>query len=147
MPDLLLDRLILHLRPACQEEADRSPAPDTQIITGDQWKAAKEASLRRAGTAVLRISADFLASDFIVDNELPPLLKKADDSGTLIIPVMLNRADSLEAVTLNISCHQLTVGRSPCVASLSSAATQGIPVYPLLGYLSTFIICLDKAQP
>jgi hypothetical protein len=37
----------------------------------------------------LLISADFLASDFIVDNELPPLLKKADVDGTKVIPVII----------------------------------------------------------
>jgi hypothetical protein len=35
------------------------------------------------------VSADFLASDFIINNELPPLLKEADEKGTVIIPVIL----------------------------------------------------------
>lgn len=35
------------------------------------------------------ISADFLASDFIVTNELPPLLVAAEKRGTRIIPIIV----------------------------------------------------------
>jgi hypothetical protein len=39
---------------------------------------------------VLLISADFIASDFIANNELPPLLKKAEMGGATIIPVIVS---------------------------------------------------------
>jgi hypothetical protein len=39
---------------------------------------------------ILLISADFLASDFIVNNELPPLLKAASDGGTTILCVIVS---------------------------------------------------------
>lgn len=42
-----------------------------------------------AAIAILLISADFLASDFITENELPPLLNNAKEKGTQILPVIL----------------------------------------------------------
>jgi hypothetical protein len=36
------------------------------------------------------ISADFLASDFIVQNELPPLLAAAEQDGAVILPVIIS---------------------------------------------------------
>jgi hypothetical protein len=35
------------------------------------------------------VSADFLASDFIVNNELPPLLHRAANGGVLIVPLII----------------------------------------------------------
>jgi hypothetical protein len=36
------------------------------------------------------ISADFLASEFIIDNELPPLLQAAASEGVMILPVIIS---------------------------------------------------------
>jgi hypothetical protein len=46
-------------------------------------------ALDAAHLAVLLISADFLASDFIMDDELPTLLKSAEERGTIIIPLIV----------------------------------------------------------
>ncbi len=43
----------------------------------------------------------FLASDFIVDNELPPLLQKANSEGATIIPVILKPCRFTRDVNLN----------------------------------------------
>ncbi len=53
----------------------------TKIKAGDKWKEKIERALEKSAIAILLISADFLASDFIVDNELPPLLKSAEGKG------------------------------------------------------------------
>ena len=83
-----LDRLMIHLRPL-EKQRLIDPWVDTRLLAGDKWKKEIEKALRSAKVAVLMVSADFLASDFIIDNELPPLLQAAEHNGTLIIPVIL----------------------------------------------------------
>jgi transcriptional regulator with XRE-family HTH domain len=83
-----LERLMVHLKPL-QKQGVIDPWVDTRLQAGDKWKKEIEKALQRARVAVLLVSADFLASDFIVENELPPLLQAAEAKGTLIIPVIL----------------------------------------------------------
>lgn len=83
-----LDRLLVHLRPL-QRQGTVDLWADTNITAGSNWKSQIEEALAKANIAILLISADFLASDFIVENELPPLLLQAETKGTRIIPVIL----------------------------------------------------------
>lgn len=82
-----LDRLLVHLRPL-QKQGMLELWADTHLRAGDKWRDEIQKALDRATAAVLIISADFLASDFVVDNELPPLLKGAEEKGTRIIPLI-----------------------------------------------------------
>ena len=83
-----LERLIIHLKPF-EKKGLMDVWSDTKIKAGDKWKEQIEKALEKSVAAVLLISADFLASDFIIDNELPPLLKLAEEKGKLILPVIL----------------------------------------------------------
>lgn len=47
---------------------------DTRIKAGEHWRSALEASIEETKVAVLLVSTRFLASDFIYNNVLPPLL-------------------------------------------------------------------------
>jgi TIR domain len=58
---------------------------DTQIQAGDQWRNQIAEALGNARVAVLLVSPDFLASDFIADHELPPMLRAAQDQGLRIL--------------------------------------------------------------
>ena len=82
-----LDRLHVHLRPL-EREGKIDRWDDTRIRTSQQWKEEIRKAITMAKVAVLLISADFLASDFIATDELPPLLAAAQLEGVRIMPVI-----------------------------------------------------------
>lgn len=83
-----LARLKVHLQPL-ERELDVRTWSDTDIRPGELWREQIAAALENAGIAILLISADFLASPFIITNELPPLLEKAEQQGATVLPLIL----------------------------------------------------------
>ena len=83
-----LDRLMVHMKPL-EKEGIIELWADTKLVAGDKWEEGIHEALRKSRVAILLITADFLASDFIVDNELPPILANAETQGTRVIPVIL----------------------------------------------------------
>ncbi len=86
---LYLDRLLVHLQPLTRN-GSLDVWADTKIKTGDRWREEITKALSSSRIAVLLISADFMASDFIINNELQPLLAAAEVKGTKILPVIVS---------------------------------------------------------
>ena len=59
---------------------------DQQILPGKHWRAEIDHALERSLFGLLLVSPQFLASKFITQNELPPLLAKP-----MVVPVALHR--------------------------------------------------------
>lgn len=82
--DPWLARLNAHLRPLVREGSVDLWA-DTSIRPGRDWRSEIAEAIGRARVAVLLVSADFFASDFIAKKELPLLLDKAREDGLVVL--------------------------------------------------------------
>lgn len=78
-----LKRFQVHLKPLERHGLERWD--DTRIQPGDQWLAEIEQALSTARVALLLVTPDFLASDFIHGRELPPLFMAAQRQGLKIL--------------------------------------------------------------
>lgn len=84
-----LKRLQIHIRDL-ERRGLVDLCDDTKIRPGDDWRKEISDALGSAAVAVLLISADFIASDFVAENELPPLLAAAENEGVVILPLILS---------------------------------------------------------
>jgi hypothetical protein len=82
-----LERLRVHLKPL-KKTIDLWD--DGRIKPGAVWHEEINAALGAARVAILLVSADFLASDFITTEEMPALLKSAREGGTEILIIILS---------------------------------------------------------
>jgi TIR domain len=84
-----LERLLVHLV-TLERDGLIDIWSDTKIVPGSNWREEISQAIDPAKVAVLLVSADFLASQFIAENELPPLLAAAKTKGTVILPIILS---------------------------------------------------------
>lgn len=79
---------------------------DTKIKSGARWKEDIKVALSSAKAALLLVTPDFLASDFIYENELPPILNAATAEGLTIFwvavrPSLVEETDLIEFQAAN----------------------------------------------
>lgn len=94
-----LDELLTQLKPYSRNGVVTAWS-DKQIKAGSKWRKEIRAALENARIAVLLVTPDFLASDFIYEHELTPLLKSAESGGVQILWIPV-RASSYEQYSLS----------------------------------------------
>jgi len=62
---------------------------DRRIEPGSEWLRSIQAAMNECQIALLLVSSDFLASEFITGNELPELFQKRKISGMRAIPIVV----------------------------------------------------------
>jgi tetratricopeptide (TPR) repeat protein len=62
---------------------------DRQIAAGDAWQAEIEAAMAQCDAALLLVSSYFLTSQFILGQEVPALLRRREQEGMRVVPVIL----------------------------------------------------------
>lgn len=78
-----------HLKALSFVENDFEVWDDSKIKPSERWRDEIAAALNRSEIAILLISTNFLASDFIRTDELPILLKKAKTNGTKLLSLIV----------------------------------------------------------
>ena len=83
------DLLVKQLGTLEQQEGIWKVWTDRHIGVGEDWHEKIKDALRNASVAVLLISPDFLASDFVRKEEVARLLEGRDKQGFRIIPIIV----------------------------------------------------------
>jgi tetratricopeptide (TPR) repeat protein len=81
------DHLVRHLR-VLQPEGVLEVWHDPEIGAGEDWQSRIQEAMERASAAVLLVSADFLVSKFILEEEVPYLLGRREADTLRIFPVI-----------------------------------------------------------
>lgn len=79
-----VDRLRIHLKPI-EKKYNILIWDDSKLKPGENWKDSIVKKLESASVVLLIVSADFLASDFVMEFEYPEALKHAQEKGTRIL--------------------------------------------------------------
>lgn len=83
------NQVMVHLR-SLERERQVDVWSDARLQAGDEWRQRIGEAVAEARVAVLLLSANFMASDFIACNELPTLLTRAKQDGAVILQVFVS---------------------------------------------------------
>lgn len=126
LPDKWLDRFLQILKPLRLNDMVCAWS-DKDIEIGGDWQCAIDHQLESyAEAAVLLVSPAYLASDFIRSSELPVLLRRRQESGLLVIPIVLRHCFFAEAL---FRYPDPTAGSEKLSLSVFQAAN--LPTQPL----------------
>lgn len=81
------ERLLTHLKVLQLNEI--SIWDDTRIVAGHDWYTEISKAISEATIVILLISADYLASDFVMREELPRILEREKEGNLRILPIIL----------------------------------------------------------
>jgi hypothetical protein len=90
-----LDRLMIHLNPLIRNEKI-SVWNDKYIQPGSNWKEELKEIIAQSRIAILLVSPNFLASDFIMNEELPQILKNTANGQTIIYWIAISHSSYKE---------------------------------------------------
>lgn len=88
--DKFRQRLEIHLKSLTSNISFWS---DVRLEAGEDWEIQIHTAMNQAAIAILLVSADFLASDFIRNVELPALFEAEKKAGITIIPAILYKCN------------------------------------------------------
>jgi hypothetical protein len=112
-----LDELLVHLK-VLQQYSDFEIWDDTRIKGGENWNEEIVNSISGASLAILLISPDYLASDWIHGHELPYLLKQKKTRDLRIFPIILRPSPWKETP---LAYHQLWPSDGSALSSYSKS--------------------------
>lgn len=111
-----LDKLNVMLTPFTRD--GMAVWSDQKIKPGALWAEEIRKALGSAKVAILLVSPDFLASEYIHNNELPPLLEEAERGGLTILWIPIHYSNYKQTKIKN---YQAAWEPSQPLASLSKA--------------------------
>ena len=83
------EQLRTHLKPL-ERNYELDVWDDTRIQVGSFWRREIQNAIDSMRVGILLVSANYLASDFIAQNELPPMLAAAKSQGVAVMPVIVS---------------------------------------------------------
>ena len=95
-----LDKLMTFLTPDIRER-NIDVFADTEIQTGEIWRENIDNAIESSKVAILLVSANFMASNFIADFELPKILAAADAGEITVLPLIIAPSSFTENAKLN----------------------------------------------